>query len=607
MAPKRKANASIGYSDAAGESSNKRSKNSQPAPKAFTNGHERSPGTGNAEGSKFDHTRPEERSGIVQRKYYPAEMSNERCAQYNNNEIPRPIALLENAIKDTKAERDKIAVGRSVIHWYKRDLRTKDNKGLSLAAAKAREAKVPLICMFVVSPQDYEAHFTGSARVDFELRTLKVLQKDLAELDVPLYVETVEKRKDAPKRILELADEWGAKHLFCNIEYEVDELRRETMLIRRGLEKGIAVCPVHDDVIVAPGSLQTGTGKQYAVYTPWYRSWVAHIHAHPELLDEHPRPSSNPPSARKKFPKLFDVPIPDAPANKRLEPNDQKRFEHLWPAGEHEALDRLQRFLAEKIRNYKDARNIPSANGTAVVSVHHSVGTLAARTSVRAARDANSSKKLDGGSEGAKTWISEVAWRDFYKHVLAHWPYICMFKPFKYEYTNVEWEYNDKHFKAWTEGKTGYPLVDAAMRQMKTTGYMHNRCRMVVASFLAKDLLLDWRLGEKHFMLGLVDADFASNNGGWGFSASTGVDPQPYFRIFNPITQSEKFDPEGDYIRKWVEELKHVKGKAIHDPYGRGAADTARKGGYPKMIVDHATCRKRALDRYKAGTGRETA
>jgi deoxyribodipyrimidine photo-lyase len=206
------------------------------------------------------------------------------------------------------------------------------------------------------------------------------------------------------------------------------------------------------------------------------------------------------------------------------------------------------------------------------------------------------------------TYISEIAWRDFYKHVLAHWPFVCMNKPFKYEYTNIEWEYNDDHFAAWKEGRTGFPIVDAAMRQLNEMGYMHNRCRMITASFLAKDLLLDWRMGERYFMEHLIDGDFASNNGGWGFSASTGVDPQPYFRVFNPLLQSEKFDAEGEYIRRWVPELREVVDtKAIHDPYGRGATKQVEKAGYPRPIVDHKQCRERALARYKEGLGRSTA
>jgi len=180
-----------------------------------------------------------------------------------------------------------------------------------------------------------------------------------------------------------------------------------------------------------------------------------------------------------------------------------------------------------------------------------------------------------------------------------------MNKPFKPEYSNIEWFYNKEHFDAWTRGKTGFPIVDAAMRQLTGMGWMHNRCRMIVASFLAKDLLLDWRMGERYFMEHLVDGDFASNNGGWGFAASVGVDPQPYFRIFNPLLQSEKFDPDGEYIRKWVPELRDIEGNAIHDPYGRGAGPQAKRAGYPKPIVEHKGARERALAAYKKGISRD--
>ena len=181
-----------------------------------------------------------------------------------------------------------------------------------------------------------------------------------------------------------------------------------------------------------------------------------------------------------------------------------------------------------------------------------------------------------------------------------------MNKPFKAEYTNIEWEYDTVKFEAWCQGRTGYPIVDAAMRQLNHMGYMHNRCRMITASFLAKDLLIDWRMGERYFMEHLVDGDFASNNGGWGFSASCGVDPQPYFRIFNPLLQSEKFDASGEYIRKWVPELKELDDKTIHDPYHRGAAAKMKKVNYPQPIVEHKFARDRALSRYKTGLGRDT-
>ncbi|KAF2434668.1 deoxyribodipyrimidine photo-lyase [Tothia fuscella] len=604
MAPKRKAPASVNYADSTGAKSNKRSATSTPHKDHAIIDAIISPVKSVLD---FNHKRVEEEYGIVQREFYPPEMSNERCRMYNDNEIPRPIEVLEKMIADSQTARDSIRPGKAIMHWFKRDLRLYDNRALSMASKLAKMEGIPLICLFVVSPQDYQAHLTSPARVDFELRTLAVMKKDLEELDIPLLVVTQEKRKAIPKFILETCEKWGIKNIFANIEYEVDELRREAGMIQTCLEKDINFTVVHDDVVVAPGQLQTGTGRQYAVYSPWFRSWVSHVHSHSDLLSASEEPGANPGNPRKYLEDIFETPIPLAPENKKLSAEEKKRFEKLWPAGEHEALSRLQKFLDEKVGKYKDNRSIPHGSHTAMLSVHHSAGTLAARTSVRMVRDANSTQRLDGGNPGIMSWISEVAWRDFYKHVLAHWPYVCMSKPFKYEYTNVRWEYNDEQFKAWCKGMTGFPIVDAGMRQLNHMGYMHNRCRMITASFLAKDLLIDWRMGERYFMEHLIDGDFASNNGGWGFSASTGVDPQPYFRIFNPLLQSEKFDPNGDFIRKWVPELDAVEGKAIHDPYGRGAKEIAQKNGYPQPMVVHKDCRERALKRYKDGIGRETA
>lgn len=486
MAPKRKLPARTHYSDSSGSKANKRSEDSSPAKKVFKVTNENrandSPSKSRVKNGEsatdFDHRRVEEKYGIVQREFYPPEMSNERCAMYNNNEIPRPIEVLEQTIKETQNARAKIKAGDAVLHWFKRDLRTFDNRGLSLAARKAKENKIPLACLFVVSPEDYQAHCTAPARVDFELRTLEVLKRDLEELDIPLLVVTKDERRDIPGYIVGICEEWGVKNVYCNIEYEVDELRREAKLIKMCLDKGISFVPVHDDVVVPPGHLQTGSGKQYAVYSPWFRAWTVHVHSHPELLEASERPGKNPASARQKFKDVFESPIPAAPDSKKLTNEEKEKFAHLWPAGEHEAQQRLEKFLKEKVKKYKDTRDFPSANSTAVISVHHSAGTLAACTSIRMAQSQNSTKKLDGGNTGIASWISEIAWRDFYKHVLAHWPYVCMSKPFKYEYTNVEWEYNDEHFAAWCEGRTGYPIVDAAMRQMNQTAYMHNRCRI---------------------------------------------------------------------------------------------------------------------------------
>ena len=557
--------------------------------------------------TSFDHGRTAEKIGIIQREFYPPEISNERCQRYNNDEITRPIVELNSAVQNTEKDRAKITPAQCVVHWFKRDLRRADNKALSLASKKAKESGVPLICMFLVSPQDYTAHVTSAARVDFELRTLQVLQRDLEEYDIPLYITTISKRHDIPGHILEKAKEWHASHIFTNIEYEPDELRREAKLIKSSFDAGIDFTPVHDDVVVKPGDLASGAGKQYSVYSPWYKAWVRHIHEHPHLLDEAATPSSNPNSARQKFKTLFGMAVPSAPANKKLPDADQQRLASYWPAGEHAATDRLTHFLSEKIKGYSTNRNIPSAHSTSLLSPHLAIGTISARACVRGAQATNTTRKLDAGTAGIITWISEVAWRDFYKHVMCHWPYTAMSKAFKYEYSDIEWEYDAAGLEAWKEGRTGYPIVDAAMRQLREMGWMHNRCRMVVGSFLAKDLLLDWRLGEKFFMESLIDGDVASNNGGWGFSASTGVDPQPYFRIFNPTLQSEKFDADGEFIRKFVPELREIKGKAIHEPYGRGAEAQAKKAGYPRPIVEHKFARNRALERYKNGLGRGTA
>ena len=554
----------------------------------------------------FDHSRPEEEHGIVDRRFYPPQMSNERCQMYNANEIERPIETLQKAQEETEAQRENVPVKDAVVHWFKCDLRISDNKALHLAAEKAKSKGVPLICLHIISPQDYEAHVTSAVRVDFVLRTLEVLREDLAGLDIPLYVETVEKRKTIPNRILDLCAEWGTSHLYANMEYEVDELRREAHLTRTGITRNIAVHIFHDTCAAAPGSLKTGAGKQFSVYSPWFRAWLTYLKSHPHNLHLHPLPSRNPTSTPSQFLHLFNTPIPPAPSNRLLTSEEKHRFASLYPPGEHAAQDRLTKFLSEKAQKYDRERNFPSLQSTSSLSVHLASGTLSVRTAIAAARDRNTARALDSGNTGITAWISELAWRDFYKHVLAHWPYVCMSKPFKPEYSSIDWSYDATLFEKWCSGQTGYPFIDAAMRQLNETGYMHNRARMAVASFLAKDLLVDWRMGERYFMSRLIDGDFASNNGGWGFSASCGVDPQPYFRIFNPLLQGERFDAEGEFIRRWVPELRGVEGKAVHDPYGRGVGKT-ELGGYPRMCVVHKEVRGRALEMYKRGLGRDTA
>lgn len=375
--------------------------------------------------SRYKESTQEEQHGIVLREFYPPEMTNQRAKQYITGNIERPIETLKRAMAETMTDRAKIEVKDAVVHWFKCDLRTRDNKGLHMASEKAKSKGVPLIGLYLVSPQDFQAHLTSPVRVDFILRSLEILRTDLSALDVPLYVEVVEKRKALPNRIIELCGKWGVSHVFCNTEYEVDELRREAALTRDCLKSRIAFTVVPDTCVVSPGELSSkSTGKQFSVYSPWFKAWCAYINSHPTELDEYPRPQNNPASVRESLKDLFECRIPDAPANKQLSAEEKERFRKMWPPGEHEAGQRLQTFISRKVHQYSEGRNLPAGNNTAVISVHLASGTLGARRCIREARDANTSRSMDAGNPSIQNWISEVAWRDFYKHVLAHWPYI---------------------------------------------------------------------------------------------------------------------------------------------------------------------------------------
>jgi len=245
---------------------------------------------------------------------------------------------------------------------------------------------------------------------------------------------------------------------------------------------------------------------------------------------------------------------------------------------------------------YKSDRDKADRDTTSRLSPYLSAGVISARELVRATMRILRSRKVESSRDhSVGMWVQEISWRDFYSHVLVAFPRVSMGRPFQERYADVKWETNEEHLNAWKKGMTGVPIVDAGIRQMNTMGWMHNRVRMITASYLTKDLMLDWRLGEKHFMEQLIDGDLASNNGGWQWSASTGTDSQPYFRIFNPYRQSEKADPSGDYIRHFVPELAKLRGKDLHDPPPK----TADKLGYPKPLIKHDEARARALRRYK--------
>ena len=255
--------------------------------------------------------------GIVLREFYPPEMSNERCMAYNDGTIQRPIETLEEACRDTADKRQSVEAGKAVVHWFKSDLRLSDNRGLHTASQIARDNKIPLIGLYIMSPEDFAAHLTSPARVDFTIRTLAQLQRDLAEHDIPLYMETQEKRNKIPGRIVELCKKWEVKHLRGNTEYEVDELRRDAKLVRLCAESDIDFTPIPDTCVVSPGALSSQQGKQYAVYTPWFRSWLAFLKENPDYLELSEEPGSNPGDSRKKLSDLFDCQLPPSPYIKR--------------------------------------------------------------------------------------------------------------------------------------------------------------------------------------------------------------------------------------------------------------------------------------------------
>lgn len=466
----------------------------------------------------------------------------------------------------------------AALFWFRRDLRDADNAGLHQAARACRR----LHCVFVFDRAILDALPRRDLRVEFIHQSVVALRESLRARGGDLHVL----HDDATRAIPRLAHELGVGAVFANGDYEPAARSRDDT-VRASLERdGRRLHLAKDQALLEKDEVLSRAGRPLTVFTPYRNAWRAALDA--LQVEAYPAPA-----AGVLAPAPADTPMPSLEAL-GFEPAG---LESLGVrAGADGARTQLDAFVP-RMAGYDRERDFPARSGVSRLSVHNRFGTISIRALARAA--------LADGSPGASTFLDELAWRDFFFQVLWHHPRVAH-EAFRHEYAQLQWPGDAGLFAAWCEGRTGYPIVDAGMRELVTTGYMHNRVRMTVASFLAKDLLLDWREGERFFARHLLDYDLAANNGNWQWAASTGCDAQPYFRIFNPVKQSERFDAQGEYIRRHVPELARVPARHIHAPWHMTALEQQASGcvigrDYPAPVVDHAAQRAKALALYRRG------
>jgi len=453
-----------------------------------------------------------------------------------------------------------------VIHWFRSDLRLHDNTALALAVSKASE----LVPLFILDQRLLAR--AGAPRVAFLLDGLRQLDAQLRRRGNALIV----RRGDPTAEISRLVLETKAELVTFNRDYSPYAVRRDAGVARAVRRAGATVTDCKDRVVFEGNELRTSTGGAYVVYTPYRRRWLDQLR---QVDLDTVKPLRLPPAA----PGVSSDTIPASPDG----------IAGLPSAGEDPARRRLKVFLDRAARSYDRQRDFVAADGTSRLSPCLRFGTISVRECLR---QALARKRGDrAAASGVGKWIDQLVWRDFYTAIMAEHPHVLT-GAFHRAYDRVVWNDDTAAFGAWREGRTGYPFVDAGMRQLVQTGWMHNRARMVVASFLVKDLLINWQRGEAFFMQHLVDGDPANNNGGWQWCASTGTDAQPYFRIFNPVTQGERFDPKGEYVRRYVPELRTVADRFVHRPWAAPSPPRA----YPPPIVDHAERRTLAVARFEA-------
>ena len=478
------------------------------------------------------------------------------------------------------------------LMWFRRDLRSHDNAALYHALKRCQR----VWCVFVFDADILTPLPRQDRRVDFILASLHDLNQQLSahgHAHGHAHVQLVVRHGKAVPTLAALAEQLGALAVFANHDDEPAALARDAQVRGELAHRGIAFHTYKDHVIFERQEVMTQTDKPYTVFTPYKNAWLRqltdfHLKAYPTERYAHA---------------LADVPAAlqrDLPSLSELDFEASNLAQLPLATGSAGALGWLQDF-ASRIERYHETRDFPAVKGPSCLSVHLRFGTL----SIRQCAGMAWAMHLQG-LHGASVWLSELIWRDFYAQILANYPHVVghAFKP---EYDRIKWAHGktaQAHFEAWCQGRTGYPLVDAAMHQLNQSGYMHNRLRMVVASFLTKDLGLDWRWGEAYFAQQLLDFDLSANNGGWQWAASSGCDAQPYFRIFNPVTQSEKFDPQGKFIKRYLPQLAALDAKTIHAPWLASplvlaAAGVTLGAEYPHPIVDHAQAREATLARYE--------
>jgi deoxyribodipyrimidine photo-lyase len=476
----------------------------------------------------------------------------------------------------------------SVLVWFRRDLRLDDHTALSQALLHSDK----VYGCFVFDQEILAGLPSNDRRVSFIHASVCALDQQWRERAALADASLLVRHGIAVTNVVTLAKQLGVQAVFTHHDDEPQSLARDAQVLGELANQGIAFHSFKDHVVLERSEVMTQNGTAYSVFTPYKNAWLKKI----TPTDMAERKTTPKPGQLAVVPAALRQPLPDL-KSMGFETVDLSAL-HIH-AGSEAALALVKDF-AKRIKLYEETRNFPSVKGPSYLSVHLRFGTVSIRQLARLAYPL-----AIQGDAGAQTWLSELIWRDFYHQIMFHHPH-AMKRSFKHEYDAIEWEKGKTAkalFEAWCEGRTGYPLVDAAMAQINQTGYMHNRLRMVVASFLVKDLGIDWRWGEQYFALHLNDFDLAANNGGWQWASSSGCDAQPYFRIFNPINQSEKFDPQGKFIKRYLPQLAALSDKDIHAPWLAKPVDLKVAGveldkNYPLPLVDHAKARAKTLLRY---------